>query len=52
MRAPTLEDRKKNLWAKYTDFYHFDYSKKPAIVWHDDAPKEALESYEFYLKTR
>lgn len=52
MRAPTEKDRKKNLWAYYSDYYHFDDSKNPAIVWHDDAPKEALESYELDLKFR
>lgn len=52
MTAPTSDDKKRLLWVDFEDFYHFDLNKTPAIVWHDDAPKEALESYEFYLKTR
>lgn len=49
MRAPTEEDRKRGLWTNYKDYYHVDL--EVGIVWHDDAPKEALESYRLFKET-
>lgn len=45
MRAPSSLDMYRQKWMDYEAYFDADPIK--GIVWHEDAPKEALESYEY-----
>lgn len=47
MSAPTPELLWRTAWMDYEDYFDVDY-ENDCIVWHDDAPQEALDSYYYY----
>lgn len=44
--APTAERLARVAWMDYEKF--FDADPDAGIIWHDDAPEEALASYELW----
>lgn len=44
--APTAKQEARTMWMDYDEF--FDADPITGIMWHDDAPEEALESFELW----